>query len=316
MRELMMALAGVTEKAALAAYPWIGKEEKNQADGASTEAMRNQLNEMDMDGTIVIGEGEMDEAPMLYIGEPLGNGHGPALDIAVDPIDGTRLVAKGQENAIAVIAAAEKGSLLHAPDMYMKKIAVGPAAAGKVDVEAPLLENMEAVARAKGKAIHDLKVMIQDRERHQSIIEEAQQAGACVQLFSDVDITGAVATALAESDIDMLVGTGGAPEGVVAAVALKCLGGDFQGRLVPQNSAEYDRCRQMGLRHPEQKLTLEDLVRSEHCIFTATGITDGQWLQGVSRNHDDALSTHSFMACNQQSRYHFIETHHKPVLAV
>lgn len=315
MRELAMAFMGVTEKAALASYPWIGKGEKNKADGASTEAMRDQLNRMDMDGTIVIGEGEMDQAPMLYIGENLGNGEGMSLDIAVDPIDGTRLVAKGQENSIAVIAAAEKGSLLHAPDMYMKKMAVGSAAAGKVDIDAPFIENMKIVAHAKNKDLSDLNIMIQDRERHQELIDQVQKAGASVQLFSDVDITGAIATAIDEMGIDMLVGTGGAPEGVVAAVAIKCLGGGFQGKLVPQNEAEYHRCLQMGLEEPEQKLSLDDLVRSDNCVFAATGITDGKLVRGV-RKQDQSLSTYSFITCNGESRFHFIETNHKEIAIV
>lgn len=316
MRELAMAFAEVTQTAALAAYPWIGKGDNNSADGASTQAMREQLNQMDINGTVVIGEGEMDQAPMLYIGEELGKAAGPALDIAVDPIDGTRLVAKGQENAIAVIAAAEAGGLLHAPDMYMKKIAVGPAAAGKVDVEAPLLENMKAVARAQGKTLGELHVMIQERERHQTLIAQVQEAGAHVQLFSDVDITGAVATALEGMETDMLVGTGGAPEGVVAAVAMKGLGGDFQGQLVPQNDGETDRCRQMGLVSPERVLTLDDLVCSDRCVFAATGVTKGKLLRGVSRNNGDSLLTHTFMTCNNDSRYHFMDTHHESALLV
>ncbi|HET7579954.1 MAG TPA: class II fructose-bisphosphatase [Bacillales bacterium] len=307
MQGLTMSLMNVTQKAAIASFPWIGKGEKNKADGASTEAMRNQLNRMDLNGMVVIGEGEMDQAPMLYIGEKLGNGNGPQLDIAVDPIDGTRLVAKGTGNAIAVIAASEKGSLLHAPDMYMKKIAVGPAAAGSVDIEAPLIENMKAVAEATGKDVSDLNIMIQDRKRHEDLIGQVQSVGASVKLFSDVDITGVIATAIDELEVDMLVGTGGAPEGVVAAVAMKCLGGDFQGKLVPQNPAEYDRCRQMGLTQPDIKLTLTDLVRSENCMFSATGITDGMLLKGVHQKGDGSLSAHSF-TCDGSSHYHFVET--------
>ncbi|MFL6562354.1 MAG: class II fructose-bisphosphatase, partial [Bacillus sp. (in: firmicutes)] len=257
---LVMDFLAVSQQAAIASYPWIGKGNKDEADGAGTGAMRDRMNILDMSGIIVIGEGELDEAPMLYINEELGTGKGPLLDIAVDPVEGTTLMAKGQENSFAVIAVAARGSLLHAPDMYMEKIAVGPKAKGIINIELSLTENMKAVAKALEKNVQDLTVMIQERPRHVELINEVIALGARVKLFSDVDITGAIATAFDELEVDLLVGTGGAPEGVIAATALKCLGGDFQARLVPQDEAEYNRCIKMGIANPEKPLTLDDIV--------------------------------------------------------
>ncbi|HWO95875.1 MAG TPA: class II fructose-bisphosphatase [Bacillus sp. (in: firmicutes)] len=301
----------VAQQAAIASYPWVGKGNKNEADGAGTEAMRNQMNLIDMNGVIVIGEGEMDEAPMLYIGEELGTGKGPEVDIAVDPVEGTSLMSKGQDNALAVIAVSTRGSLLHAPDMYMQKIAVGPKAKGCIDIDATLTENMKSVAKALGKDVKDLTVMIQDRPRHDDLIKQVFEAGARVKLFSDGDVTGAIATAIDEMDIDILVGTGGAPEGVIAATALKCLGGDFQAKLVPQSEEEFDRCIQMGLSHPEKVLTIDEIVRSDDCFFVATGITDGMLLKGVRRKEDGIMLTHSFVAVGGRfQNFQFIEARH------
>lgn len=309
-RALAMEFLTVAQQAAIASYPWVGKGNKNEADGAGTEAMRNQLNLIDMKGLIVIGEGEMDEAPMLYIGEELGTGKGPQLDIAVDPVEGTSLMAKGQDNSLAVIAGSKKGSLLHAPDMYMKKIAVGPKAKGCIDINAPLTENMKSVAKALGKDVKELTVMIQDRSRHNELIKQVFEMGARVKLFSDVDITGAVATAIDEMNVDILVGTGGAPEGVIAATALKCLGGDFQAKLVPQNQEEFSRCIEMGLVDPEQVLTIDEIVQSDDCFFVATGITDGTLLKGV-RKKEDVMITHSFVAIGgKMNNFQFIESRH------
>ncbi|WP_455931091.1 class II fructose-bisphosphatase [Priestia aryabhattai] len=309
-RALAMEFLTVAQQAAIASYPWVGKGNKNEADGAGTEAMRNQLNLIDMKGLIVIGEGEMDEAPMLYIGEELGTGKGPQLDIAVDPVEGTSLMAKGQDNSLAVIAVSKKGSLLHAPDMYMKKIAVGPKAKGCIDINAPLTENMKSVAKALGKDVKELTVMIQDRSRHNELIKQVFEMGARVKLFSDVDITGAVATAIDEMNVDILVGTGGAPEGVIAATALKCLGGDFQAKLVPQNQEEFIRCIEMGLVDPEQVLTIDEIVQSDDCFFVATGITDGTLLKGV-RKKEDVMITHSFVAIGgKMNNFQFIESRH------
>jgi fructose-1,6-bisphosphatase II len=308
---LLMEFLAVAQQAAIASYPWIGKGNKNDADGAGTEAMRNRMNLIDMGGTIVIGEGEMDEAPMLYINEVLGTGKGPQVDIAVDPVEGTTFLAKGQENSITVIAVSEKGSLLHAPDMYMKKLAVGPKAKGHINIQASLTENMISVSKALGKDISELTVMIQDRPRHDHLIKQVFDVGARVKLFPDGDVTGAIATAIDELEVDILVGTGGAPEGVIAATALKCLGGDFQGQLVPQNQEEFDRCIKMGLSNPEQALTLDEIVGSDNCFFVATGITDGMLMRGVRKKENGLMITHSFITgkgiCE---RFQFIEAYH------
>lgn len=298
----------VAQNAAIAAYPWIGKGNKNEADGAGTTAMRSALNRINMDARVVIGEGEMDEAPMLYIGERLGTGAGPAVDIAVDPVEGTTLVSKGQGNSLAVIAVAEQGTLLHAPDMYMEKIAVGPGAKGAIDITLSLTENMQRVAQALGKEVGELTVMMQDRSRHDHLMKQVFDQGAKVRLFSDVDITGAVATAIDEIDVDLLVGTGGAPEGVIAAVALKCLGGDFQGRLVPETKEEESRCIKMGLSNPLEVLTMDHIVQSADCFFVATGITDGPLLKGVRSKGTKGTVTHSFVATMNHSQ--FIEARH------
>jgi fructose-1,6-bisphosphatase II len=294
-QSLVMDFLAVSQHAAIACYPLIGRGNKMGADGAGTEAMRNRMNLVDMNGVIVIGEGEMDEAPMLYINEKLGTGIGPHVDIAVDPVEGTTKMAKGKNNSLAVIAVASQGSLLHAPDMYMQKIAVGPKAKGCIDIELPLSENMKAVAKALGKPVNELTVMIQERPRHQELIDEVIQAGASVKLFSDVDITGAIATAFDEIEVDLLVGTGGAPEGVITAAALKCLGGDFQAKLVPQNQAEFERCLQMGIANPEKAMTLDEIVKTDDCFFVATGITDGMLLNGVKKNNQGDLLTHSLV---------------------
>ena len=298
----------VVQQAATSVYPWIGRGNKNEADGAATKMMRDAMNQIDMDARIVIGEGEMDEAPMLYIGERLGTGNGYAVDIAVDPVEGTTLVSKGQDNSLAVIAVAKQGTLLHAPDMYMEKIAVGPKAKGSIDLNVSLTENMISVARALGKDVSDLTVMIQDRPRHEHLIKQVYEVGAKVRMFSDVDITGAIATAIDEQDVDILAGTGGAPEGVIAAVALKCLGGDFQGRLVPENDEELARCIKMGIVEPLAVLTMDDIVKTDACFFIATGITDGTLLKGVRKQEDGKMFTHSFIATKNHSQ--FIEARH------
>lgn len=308
---LAMDFLTVAQQAAIASYPWIGKGNKNAADGAGTEAMRNQMNLIVMNGRIVIGEGEMDEAPMLYIGEELGTGKGPQIDIAVDPVEGTTLMAKGQENSLAVIAVAARSSLLHAPDMYMKKIAVGPKAKGSINIDASLTENMKSVAKALGKDVTELTVMIQDRPRHNDLIQQVFDAGARVKLFSDGDVNGAIATAIEEMDVDILVGTGGAPEGVISATALKCLGGDFQAKLVPQNQEEFDRCIQMGLSDPEKVLTIDEIVKSDNCFFVATGITDGILLDGIRKKEDGTMLTHSFVAVGGNVKnFHFVKARH------
>ncbi|MCQ6281838.1 class II fructose-bisphosphatase [Bacillus sp. EB600] len=310
-QSLAMDFLAVAQQAAIASYPWIGRGNKNDADGAGTEAMRDRMNLINMSGRIVIGEGEMDEAPMLYIDEELGTRKGPQVDIAVDPVEGTTFLSKGQENSITVIAVSSRGSLLHAPDMYMKKLAVGPKAKGHINIQASLTDNMKSVAKALGKDISELTVMIQDRPRHDHLIKQVFDVGARVKLFSDGDVTGAIATALNELEVDILVGTGGAPEGVIAATALKCLGGDFQGQLVPQNQEEFDRCIKMGLTDPEQVFTLDEIVKSDDCFFVATGITDGMLMKGVRKKGNNLMLTHSFFTGRGMSeRFQFIEAYH------
>jgi fructose-1,6-bisphosphatase II len=275
-----MSLVCVTEAAAIAAGYWIGKGDKYAVDEAGTEAMRKAFDLIEMDATVVIGEGEIDEAPMLFIGEKLGTGYGPKIDIAVDPIEGTTIVAENLNNALAVAAIAEAGNLLHAPDMYMYKMAVGPKAAGQIDLRLTVTENLTKIAKALAKDISEITVIILDRPRHAAIIEEIAAAGAQVRLISDGDVAAAINTAYGDSGIDVLIGIGGAPEGVLAAVALKCLGGELQGKLMPRNVEEEERCKSMGL-DCNKILMMDDLVKGEHAVFAATGVTDGELVNGV-----------------------------------
>jgi fructose-1,6-bisphosphatase II len=279
-RSLSMELVRVTEAAALASARWMGRGKKDEADDAATSAMRDVFDTIPMKGTVVIGEGEMDEAPMLYIGEKLGTGYGPRVDVAVDPLEGTNIVASGGWNALAVIAIADHGNLLNAPDMYMDKIAVGPEAVGCIDIDAPIIDNLKAVAKAKNKNIEDVVATILNRERHEHIIKELREAGARIKLINDGDVAGAINTAFDHTGVDILFGSGGAPEGVLAAVALKCLGGEIQGKLLPQNEEERERCEKMGI-DVNKVLRMEDLVKGEDAIFAATGVTDGELLKGV-----------------------------------
>lgn len=280
-RKLALEFGRVTEAAALASARWMGRGDKNAADDSATNAMRAVFDTIDIDGVVVIGEGEMDEAPMLYIGEKVGTGNGQKLDIAVDPLEGTNIVAKGLTGAIAVLAAAPQGCLLHAPDMYMDKIAVGPAAAGKIHLEAPVTDNVRIVAEALKKSVEDVTVVILDRPRHKKIIEQVRKVGARIQLISDGDVSPAVAAAIEGSGVDMMMGIGGGPEGVLAAAALKCLGGDMQARLWPECDEEIARCKKMGIGDIKKVLTLDDLVKGDEAIFAATGITTGSLLEGV-----------------------------------
>lgn len=279
-RSLSMELVRVTEAAALASARWMGRGKKDEADGAATSAMRDVFDTVPMKGTVVIGEGEMDEAPMLYIGERLGTGYGPRVDVAVDPLEGTNIVASGGWNALAVLAIADHGNLLNAPDMYMDKIAVGPEAVGKIDIQAPVMDNIRAVAKAKNKDIEDVVATILNRPRHEKIIHELREAGVRIKLINDGDVAGAFNTAFDQTGVDILLGSGGAPEGVIAAVALKCLGGELQGKLLPQSDAELQRCISMGL-DTNKILLMEDLVKGDDAIFAATGVTDGELLRGV-----------------------------------
>ncbi|MCY8231317.1 class II fructose-bisphosphatase [Priestia endophytica] len=280
-RSLSMELVRVTEAAALASGRWMGRGKKEEADEAATSAMRDVFDTIPMKGTVVIGEGEMDEAPMLYIGEKLGTGYGPRVDVAVDPLEGTNIVAAGGWNALAVLAVADNGNLLHAPDMYMEKIAVGPEAVGKVDINASVIDNLRAVAKAKNKDIEDVVATVLNRSRHERIIHELREAGARIKLINDGDVAGAINTAFDNTGVDILFGSGGAPEGVLAAVALKCLGGELQGKLLPQSEEELKRCKEMGIEDVDRVLYMDDLVKGEDAIFAATGVTDGELLKGV-----------------------------------
>jgi len=317
-RELALEIVRVTELAALSAAQWMGRGDKNQADGAATTAMRAMFDSVSVQGTVVIGEGEMDEAPMLYIGEQVGNGQGPEVDIAVDPLEGTELVAKGLNNALAVIAIANKGCLLHAPDMYMQKLAVGPALTGKLRLEDPLELTLAKAAEHLNKPLSNLTVMILDRERHQDLIQTLRRVGVRIKLLSDGDVAGAMAPAMPESGIDLYVGSGGAPEGVLAAAALSCLGGELQGRLMPSNEEEYQRCLQMGMTNPLKLLTMEDMVGNQDVIFAATGITPGEFLGGVQYTGHQRAETHSIVMRAKTKTIRFIRSNHylpnKPLL--
>lgn len=318
-RSLTMELVRVTEAAALASAKWMGLGKKDEADDAATTAMRDVFDTIPMKGTVVIGEGEMDEAPMLYIGEKLGNGYGPRVDVAVDPLEGTNIVALGGWNALAVIAIADHGCLLHAPDMYMEKIAVGPEAVGKIDINASVLENITAVAEAKGKSINEVVATVLNRERHAKLIEEIRATGARIKLINDGDVAGAINTAFDHTGVDILFGSGGAPEGVLSAVALKCLGGELQGKLLPQDEEEVKRCRKMGIEDPHRVLYMDDLVKGDDAIFAATGVTDGELLRGVQYK-GNAGTTHSIVMRAKSGTVRFIDGRHslqkKPNLVI
>ncbi|MFC0331097.1 class II fructose-bisphosphatase [Paenibacillus sepulcri] len=309
-RELALEVVRVTELAALASAPWMGRGDKMNADDAATSAMRLMFDSVSMAGTVVIGEGEMDEAPMLYIGEKLGNGHGPEVDVAVDPLEGTTLVANGLNNALAVIAIANKGNLLHAPDMYMEKLAVGPALAGQLSLLDPAEATLRKAADILNKQVCDLSVMILDRERHQDLIHTLRDIGVRIKFLSDGDVAGAIAPAFEETGIDIYLGSGGAPEGVLAAAALKCLGGEFQGRLMPENQAQYDRCIEMGIMDPLKVLSMEDLVGDDDVIFSATGVMDGEFLKGVRYLPDQHAETHSMVMRAKTRTIRFIKAIH------
>lgn len=317
-RSLSMELVRVTEAAALASARWMGRGKKDEADGAATSAMRDVFDTIPMKGTVVIGEGEMDEAPMLYIGEKLGNGYGPRVDVAVDPLEGTNILASGGWNALAVLAVADHGNLLHAPDMYMEKIAVGPEAVGLIDISASVLDNLKAVAKAKNKDIEDVVATVLNRPRHEHIISQLREAGARIKLINDGDVAGAINTAFDNTGVDILFGSGGAPEGVISAVALKCLGGEIIGKLVPQNDAEVERCKKMGL-DLKKVLRMEDLVKGDDAIFAATGVTDGELLRGVQFKGSYG-STHSIVMRAKSGTVRFVEGRHslkkKPHLVI
>lgn len=293
-RNLALELVRVTEAAAMAAGRHMGKGNKEAGDQAAVDAMRTMLRRVDIDGMVVIGEGEKDKAPMLYNGEKLGTGNGPEVDIAVDPIDGTRLLAYGRSNSISTVALAERGSMYDpGPLVYMYKIAVGPEAKGQIDVEAPIPDILKAVARAKGYDVDDLTVIMLDRERHDDFARQIREAGARIRFITDGDVSGAMMTCRPESGIDVLIGIGGTPEGVLAACALKCMGGEIVGKLHPRNPEEARAAREMGY-DLDRVLDTEDLVGGEEIFFAITGITDGELVEGVQYS-GTGCSTHSLV---------------------
>ncbi|MGN6376835.1 MAG: class II fructose-bisphosphatase [Sphingomonas sp.] len=284
-RILVLEMVRVTEAAAIAASALVGRGDEKAADAAAVEAMREALNGLEMDGTVVIGEGERDEAPMLYIGEKVGtpNGNSPAIDIALDPLEGTTITAKAGPNALAVLAIAEKGCLLNAPDVYMEKIAIGPGyPKGTIDLTKTATQNIKALAKAKGVKPNEIIACVLDRPRHEKLIAELRKLGCGIVLIPDGDVAGVIATSDPDTTIDIYLGQGGAPEGVLAAAALRCVGGQFQGRLVFRNEDERSRARKWGIEDLDKIYELKELARGD-CIFAATGVTDGSLLEGVKR---------------------------------
>jgi fructose-1,6-bisphosphatase II len=309
-RNLAMDLMRATEAAALAGGRWMGRGEKNAADGAAVEAMRVVLNSVSMEGVVVIGEGEKDEAPMLYNGEQIGDGSPPSMDIAVDPIDGTTLTSLGRGGAISVIAMSERGTMFDpGPCVYMEKIAAGPAAADVIDLNAPVTANLEAVAKALGEKVSDVTAVILDRDRHTDIIAECREAGARIRLIPDGDVAGAISVAWRNSGNDILFGIGGTPEGVIAACALQCLGGSIQGRLWPRDDDERRVAEEHGY-DVDKVLMIDDLVSGSDVFFAATGITDGELLRGV-RYWGDGAGTQSLVMRSKSGTIRIIEAQHR-----
>ena len=307
-RNLALELVRVTEAAAISASKWIGRGDKNAADGAAVDGMRRAFDSIAISGTVVIGEGEMDEAPMLYIGEKVGSG-GPEVDIAVDPLEGTSICARGMPNAIATVAVSEKGGFLHAPDIYMDKIAVGAGLPdGIVDLDAKPAENLRELAKAKGVEIGDLVVCILDRDRHKEMIRACRAAGARIMLIPDGDVAGVVACSQPEAGVDMYMGWGGAPEGVLAAAALRCIGGQMQGRLIYEDDGQRARAKAMGIADTERKFSVEDMAKGD-VMFAATGVTTGAMLRGVTRTPKVA-TTHSIIMRSKTGTVRYIEGHH------
>ncbi|HLC59306.1 MAG TPA: class II fructose-bisphosphatase [archaeon] len=308
-KNLALDFVRATEHASIAAAKWIGKGDNNAADDAAVKEMRDRFNKIDFRGRIVIGEGERDEAPMLFIGEEVGTKNGLEVDIAVDPLEGTNLTAKGLNGALSVLAAAPKGNLLHAPDTYMDKIAVGEKARGKVSLDKSVEDNIQSVADALDKDVTDVGVIILERDRHNELIKKVRNTGARVHLISDGDVAAAIATTISDSSIDILLGMGGAPEGVIAAAALKCLGGDFQGRLKFRNDEEKERGKKMGV-DEKRLLKMDDLAKGDDVVFVATGVTNGNILKGV-RFLQDKTYTNSVIMRSKSKTIRFIESFHK-----
>lgn len=311
-RFLSREILGVVEAAAIAAARFMGIGDRNAADNAAVEAMREHLNKIPMNGTVVIGEGERDEAPMLYIGEQVGRGSPemPEMDIAVDPVEGTNLVANGLPNSIATIALSSKGGLFHAPDTYMRKLIVGPSSKGKVDINAPVKYNLSIIAMSLERNIEDITVVILDRPRHEELIREVRQCGARIKLITDGDVMPAITAALSGSGIHAVMGIGGAPEGVLAAAAVKCLGGEIQAQIKWRNEAECERGAEMGIDPSEERVYLtDDLVPGNEIVFAATGITPGDTLKGV-RYFGTGARTHSIVMTYKSGMVRFVDTIH------
>ena len=310
-RNLAMEAVRVTEMAAIASARLMGRGDKNESDQAAVDAMRRAFDALHIDGTVVIGEGERDEAPMLYIGEKVGkrDDGAPAVDIALDPLEGTNLCAYGRPGAVSVVAMAGKGDLLNAPDIYMEKLAVGPKARGAIDLRRTPTENLRAVAERMKVYVEDLTVVILDRERHADLIKEVRSAGARIRLIEDGDVAGAIATCFEGTGVDMLMGIGGAPEGVIGAAAVRCVGGDMQGRLVPRNQSDIERCKRMGISDMSKIYTAEELARGE-VMFAATGVTSGDFLKGV-RFFGGGCETHSVVMRSKTGTVRFVQSLHK-----
>ncbi len=308
-RNLALELARVSEAAALSASLQVGRGNEKEADQVAVNAMRKALNVLDIDGTVVIGEGERDEAPMLFIGEKVGTCKGPKVDIALDPLEGTTITATGGPNALAVVAMAEAGGFLHAPDVYMEKIAVGVGLPDNlIDLDVPVAENLKNLAKAKGAELSDLQVCILERPRHQELIARVRETGARIMLIGDGDVSGVIATSQPESGVDMYIGTGGAPEGVLAAAALQCIGGQMQGRLVFRNDDEKARAARAGITDLARKYSMDDLAHGD-VMFAATGVTNGAMLKGVRRFAGGAM-THTVVMRAKTGTVRYIEAHH------
>ncbi|MGB6003626.1 MAG: class II fructose-bisphosphatase [Ornithinimicrobium sp.] len=309
-RNLALELVRVTEAAALAGARWVGLGDKNRADNAAVEAMRTVISSVAMDGVVVIGEGEKDEAPMLYNGEKVGDGSGPAVDVAVDPIDGTTLTAKGMDNAIAVMAVSERGTMYDPSAVfYMDKLVVGPECADRVDIRLPIAENVRRVARAKNRYPEDVTVIMLDRPRHEKIAQEVREAGARLRLITDGDVAGGIAACQGDSGVDMLLGIGGTPEGIITACAVKAMGGVIQGKLWPKDDNERRRALDAG-HNLDAVLTTDDLVTGDNCFFVATGITSGELLKGVRFGSGTAI-TNSLVMRSKSGTLRVIESHHR-----
>ncbi|MDR3255018.1 MAG: class II fructose-bisphosphatase [Synergistaceae bacterium] len=309
-RNIALEMVRATEAAAMSASRWMGRGNKEGVDGAAVNAMRFVLNTVRMDGLVVIGEGEKDNAPMLFNGEKLGLGGEPKVDIAVDPVDGTRLTALGLQNAVSVVAFAERGTMYDPKHIfYMEKIATGPAAADVIDINAPISDNIIAVAKALGKRPEDVTIILLDRPRHEKLIAEIRQVSARLRLIMDGDVAGALATCKSDSGIDLLVGVGGSPEAVITACAIKCVGGNMQCKLWPRNEDEANKCKENGM-DLKQVLTLNDLVASDNVYFAATGVTDGDWLNGV-KYVGDTIKTSSLVMRSESGTIRYIDAEHK-----